>query len=543
MVAQDLGLHDVYQQVKTIAYGIWRKRWYMLATAWVISLLGWGFVSTMPYKYEANARVFVDAETILPSIAKNLNIDIDTTRKVDLVRRTLISRPNLEKIIRLNSYLEGLTVGGDGAMNALISQMQRDIRVVPLEDGMYRIQYEIDEKRLSDRQRAEVAKNVVNNLLSFFLERSADGGSGDLRKGKEFLESNIQGYAERLTAAEAAHAKFLQDNLDYIGGDNNFLTRLERAKTDLRKTRSLIAELKVTQQTLQEQIQNVPPTIREAKSATGRSGSSRDPLEERLADLQKKMDQLRVLGFKDKHPDIVNVGRQLAAVQLEMKAKQEAVAAEIREAAETGRSSSLTTETPNRLYEQLMLENVQTLAQVNSMQQRETEQTNLVADLEEKAKRVPEIEAEESQLKRDYSLIRKTYNDLLKEKQALELRAEIEGSDQSVTFKIVEEPQTPRQPSGPPRILFMSATLVGAIAVGLAVALVFSQLRPVIVTVEQLRGQFNLPVLGNITRSMSEQETRQRSLDLLIFAGMSVLLFVVFTVFIAIDIFGAPTLG
>lgn len=542
MAAQELGLHEVYQQIKTIAYGIWRKRWYMLATAWIISLLGWGFVSTMPYKYEANARIFVDAETILPSIARNLGIDVDTTRKVDAIRRTLVTRPNLEKIIRRSDYLDRLA-SNDNELNSLISQLQRDIRVVPLDGGMYRIQYEIDEDRLSDRQRAEVAKNVVNNLLSFFLERGAEGSSQGLRQGQEFLEQNVRQYAERLSAAEAAHAKFLQDNLEYIGGDNSFLSRLDGAKSDLRNTRSQISELKVAQQTLQEQIANVPPTIREAKSASGRGGSSRDPLEERLADLQKKMDQLRVLGFKDRHPDIVNVNRQIASVELEMKQRQEAVAAEIKEAAATGRSSNLTTETPNRLYEQLMLENVQTLAQVSSLKQRETEQANLVAELEEKAKRVPEIEAEESQLKRDYNLIRRTYNDLLKEKQSLDLRAEVEGADETVSFRVVESPVTPSHPSGPPRVLFMSATLVGALVSGLAVALVFSQLRPVIITVEQLRGHFDLPVLGNVTRSLSEQETRQRSIDLLVFAGVSGGLFVVFALFLAVDIFGAPTLS
>ncbi len=542
MAAQELGLHEVYQQIKTIAYGIWRKRWYMLVTSWVISLMGWGFVSTMPYKYEANARIFVDAETILPSIARNLGIDVDTTRKVDAIRRTLVTRPNLEKIIRRSDYLDRLA-NNDNNLNALITQLQRDIRVVPLEGGMYRIQYEIDESRLSDRQRAEVAKNVVNNLLSFFLERGAEGSSQGLRQGQEFLEQNVRQYAERLSSAEAAHAKFLQDNLDYIGGENNFLSRLDGAKNDLRATRSKISELKVAQQTLQEQIQNVPPTIREAKSSTGRGGSSRDPLEERLADLQKKMDQLRVLGFKDRHPDIVNVNRQIASVQLELTQKQDAVAAEIKEAAETGRRSNLTTETPNRLYEQLMLENVQTLAQVSSLKQRETEQSNLVAELEEKAKRVPEIEAEESQLKRDYNLIRKTYNDLLKEKQSLDLRAEVEGADETVSFRVIESPVTPSHPSGPPRVLFMSATLVGALVSGLAIALVFSQLRPVIITVEQLRGHFDLPVLGNVTRSLSEQETRQRSVDLLIFAGAAGALFVVFALFLAVDIFGAPTLS
>ncbi|MFC3051203.1 XrtA system polysaccharide chain length determinant [Kordiimonas pumila] len=542
MAAQALGLHEVFQQLKTIAYGIWRKRWYLLVTSWIISLLGWGLVSTMPYRYEANARIFVDADTILPMIAKNLGIDVDTTRKVDAIRRTLITRPNIEKIIRRSDYLDRLA-SNDALLTEMVASLQRDIRIIPLDDGEYRIQYEIDEKRLSDKQRSEVAKNVVNSLLSFFLEKGGESGGSDVRQGQEFLEQNIREYSDRLSSAEAAHAKFLQDNLEYVGGDSKFLTRLDNAKKDLRETRNKIGELRVSQQTLQEQLKNVPPTIREARSARTKNGGDRDPLQERLADLQKKLDQLRILGFRDMHPDVVNVSRQIDALKVEMEQQQAEVAAEIEDAVQTGRASNLTTETPNRLYEELMLQNVQTLTQIKSMEQREAEQINQVAELEEKAKRVPEIEAEESQLKRDYNLIRKTYESLQKQKQSLDLRADVEGADETVAFRVVEPPVAPKKPSGPPRLLFMSAVLVGALVAGIGVALVLSQLRPVIITVEQLRASFDLPVLGNVTRTLSEQETKQRSIDLLLFAGLSALLFIVFAVFLAMDILGGPSLG
>lgn len=536
MAGQEVGLHDIYQQVKAFAYGIWRKRWYGLITAWIISLVGWGLISTMPYKYEANARIFVDTETVLPTIARNLGIEVDTTKKVEAIRRTLVTRPNLEKVIRRSDYLDRLA-SNEVAMTSMIASLKGGIRIQPLDEGMYNIRYETDDIRLSDRQRAEVVKDVVNTLLSFFLERSSENGGQGLRQGQEFLEQNVKEYADRLSAAEAAHAKFMQDNLDYIGGNSKFLTRLTDARKDLRETRSKISEMKVLHQTLQEQLKNVPATTRSAKSAFGRSSGSKDPLEERLADLQKKLDALKSLGFTNRHPDIRNVSRQLESVQFEVKEKQAAVEAELKDAAATGRSSSLTTETPNRLYEQLMLENIQTLAQVKTLEQREQEQITLAEELDEKAKKVPAIEAQQSALKRDYNLVRKTYNKLLKQKQDLSLRAEVEGADE-VSFKVIENPIVPQQPSGPNRVLFMSAAFIGALASGVGVSLVFSLLKPVIITVEQLRSQFDLNILGNVTRSLSEQETRQRNIDMLQVAATSAGLFIVFGIFLVIDIFG-----
>ena len=306
----------------------------------------------------------------------------------------------------------------------------------------------------------------------------------------------------------------------------------------MRETRNKIGELNVTLTTLQEQIQNVPATIREAKSSRTRGGVDDDPLQARIAELQKKLDSLRTFGYKDRHPDVVNVSRQIETLEKEFKEKQDAIAAELSASAEAGKNSNYTTETPNRLYEQLMFNIIDTRTQVKTLEQREIEQQKLVAEMEEKAKRVPEIEAQESQLQRDFRQLRTRYNDLLKEKQDLELRIDVEGADESVSLRIVEQPNLPTRPSGPPRLLFMSGMLVFALMSGVGFALVLSVLRPVVLTVEQLRSQFDLNVLGNVSRSLSEEETRQRSVELLMFAGATIMLFVVFAGFIVFDMIG-----
>lgn len=541
MAAQALGLHEIYQQAKAIAYGIWRKRWYMLITAWIIALVGWGAIHTMPYRYEANARIFVNAESLLPQIAQNLNINIDTAKKIEAIRKTLVSRPNLEKIVRRSEYLERLAQNS-GELDNLISNMQRDVRIVSLDAGShYQIQYEVSESRLSDRQRAEVAKMVVSNLLAFFREGTDQNSTDEVNKAADFLEAALRDLGERLNAAEAAHAKFKQDNIEYLG-QVNFLTRLEKAKGDLKSTRSSIAELKVTQQTLAAQLESVPQTIKRAASS-GSGPGNRNPLDERIADLEKKLDSLKSLGYLERHPDVRNVQRQLDKVKEEKAAQMVELQAELSGNAEAGKNSTLTTETPNRLYEQLMLENIGTLGQIASLEQRELEQKNLVDELEEKAKRVPEIEAEESELKRGYDTLRRQHRKLQKEQADLDIRKTITTTDRTVAFRIVEPPVTPQRPSGPPRMLFMSAVLVGALVAGFGVALVLSQLKPVVITVEQLRNHFDLPVLGNVTRAMSDEETKQRSMEMLGFAGATVVLFLVFAGFIILDIIGSPTIG
>lgn len=541
MAAAESGLHELYQQLKTISYGIWRKRWYMLGTTWLVSVLGWALIATMPYKYESTAQIFVDTETILPTIARDMGINVDLMRKVEIVRRTLVTRSNLEKIIRRSDYLDQLA-RTDSDMDQLVGNLTRDIRIFSLDEGMFRIHYEIDDDRLSDRQRAEVAKRVVANLLSFFLERNTEDGRQKSENAREFLDQKIQEYAKRLSDAETTVAKFQQDNIEYLGTQGSFISRLDTSKENRRKTSNLIAESQVTLQTLQNQIQNVPATIREARSSrSGSRGEDQDPLEERIADLEKKLDQLKVLGLRDRHPDVVNVTRQIDALKGELKDKQDALAAELEGSADAGRNSTLTTETPNRLYEQLMLQIIETKTQLETLKQRESDQRKAVAEMEEKAKRVPEIEAEENRLKRDYRALREQYNEFVQQKQDLDLRTDVEATDEALSLRVVEEPITPQRPSGPPRLLFFAGAFVGALIAGLGAALVLSQLRPVVITVDQLKSHFDMPVLGNVTKAMSEDENRQRSFELLGFAGATLLLLVIFVSLLALDVFGAPS--
>jgi protein tyrosine kinase modulator len=347
--------------------------------------------------------------------------------------------------------------------------------------------------------------------------------------------------SSRLSASEAAQTKFTQDNLEFLG-NVKFRTKLENARADLQKTRRTISELEVTQKVLEQQLETIPKTLRSATSSS-RGGKNRDPLDERIAENLKKLDQLKILGYTDRHPDVVNVRILYDRLIEQKKAQQEALAAELSGSGEVGKNSTLTQERPNRLYEQVMLENIGAIGDVRRLEAREISQVAQVADLVEKSKRVPEILAEQSELKRNFSNLKSKLKKLQKQKIDIELQQGVTSTEQAVTFRVIEPPVTPQKPSGPPRLLYMIAVLVGALVSGFGVALLLSQLKPVIITVEQLRNHFDLPVLGNVTRSMSDVETRQRSTELLGYAGSTAMLFVVFAIFIAMDIFGSPAIG
>src|SRR5690348_18050578 len=94
-------MQELLQQALALARGMWHRRWVGLAVAWIAALIGIAIVYRIPERYEASARVFVDTESLLRPLLAGLAIQPNLDQQVSLISRTLVSRPNIEKLLRL----------------------------------------------------------------------------------------------------------------------------------------------------------------------------------------------------------------------------------------------------------------------------------------------------------------------------------------------------------------------------------------------------------------------------------------------------------
>ena len=92
--------------------GIWHRRWIGLAVAWLAAIIGIAVVYRIPERYEASARVYVDTESLLRPLLAGLAIQPNLDQQVSLMSRTLISRPNVEKLVRMADLDLARRVGG-----------------------------------------------------------------------------------------------------------------------------------------------------------------------------------------------------------------------------------------------------------------------------------------------------------------------------------------------------------------------------------------------------------------------------------------------
>ena len=94
-------MDEIIRQATTILRGMWTHRWLGLLMAWLVAAIGVAVVLRIPDRYEAAARIYVDTQSILKPLMSGLAIEPNLDQQIMILSRTLISRPNVEKLIRM----------------------------------------------------------------------------------------------------------------------------------------------------------------------------------------------------------------------------------------------------------------------------------------------------------------------------------------------------------------------------------------------------------------------------------------------------------
>ncbi|MES2090704.1 MAG: Wzz/FepE/Etk N-terminal domain-containing protein, partial [Pseudomonadota bacterium] len=166
-------MDDLLKQVAGILSAMWRRRWIGAAVAWAIAILGATGVFVMRDRYEATARVYVDTATVLKPLMTGLAFQPDVEQQVRMLARTLISRPNVERLMR-SPRIVGLDKLNDRDREKVIDRLTRDIHVTSSGNtNLYEINY-----RDINPQRAQ---RIVEELVSLFMI----AGIGDKQRDSE----------------------------------------------------------------------------------------------------------------------------------------------------------------------------------------------------------------------------------------------------------------------------------------------------------------------------------------------------------------------
>src|SRR5688572_23401661 len=165
-------MHEILDQVLSYVKATWRYRWYAVIVAWCAAVVGWSVVYRMPDRYEATARVYVDTQSVLRPLLMGLAVQPNVDQMVSMMSRTLISRPNVEKVIRMSDM--DIKLKSAEEREARIAELQKNLAIKSAgRENLYTISY--------SEANPQEAKRVVQSLLTIFVE----GSLGDKRKDSD----------------------------------------------------------------------------------------------------------------------------------------------------------------------------------------------------------------------------------------------------------------------------------------------------------------------------------------------------------------------
>ena len=208
--------------------------------------------------------------------------------------------------------------------------------------------------------------------------------------------------------------------------------------------------------------------------------------------------------YTDAHPDIITIQRQIRELE-EQKIQIVAARKKATPTAGTKGGSSLT---GNPVYQQLRVSLAETEATVAQLRTRVAEYEARFAKLKDSAKLAPQMEAEYTQLNRDYGVHRRNYESLVGRREQAEISGDMENVS-GADFRLIDPPRVSPQPVAPNRMLLLLATLFAAIGSGLFASFATSQIWPTFFDVRSLRETTQLPVLGAVTMLVGEAQKRR----------------------------------
>jgi len=468
-----------------ILHALWRHRWLAVGTAWLVCTAGWIGAAFIPTKYESSARVYLNADPLLTPLLRGLAADTDPSRHLDFMQRTLLSRPNLEQLIRLTDLDTAIRTPGE--KEALFKRLATEIEVRPITPNLLSLSYRDGDPQL--------AKNIVQSLLTIFAEKMAGSSRADMDSAQRFLEGEIASYRDQLRAAEKRRADLAEKFPDIFqngapdapqGDDSG--NRLEQARGTVARLKLELADAVTRRDSLKKDLTSVPTVLTVDHGPQVVIAGRLSPVEERLQELRRNLDGL-LLKFTENHPDVKSTRASIA--QIESEAKKSGGGA--------GSSAGGTGQIANGAYEQIKVRLVDAEAAVASVQRRLTEAENDQAKVEKIAKSAPGILVQARDLNRDYGVLKKNFEELVARREATAIANAADTKTEKIQFRIVDPPQVPVVPAAPNRALLVSVVLLFGIGAGLAVPVLVMQLDRSFATLSQLRN-LGMPILGHVSR-------------------------------------------
>jgi uncharacterized protein involved in exopolysaccharide biosynthesis len=360
--------------------------------------------------------------------------------------------------------------------------MRDDIRVLPvypeLDGGGRRTtEQEVNTFRLfytssSPDQAAAVAQRLANDFIDEHIRERVEVSTGT----SEFIEAELQRLATEIQQVEERIAAVKNENTGRLPEDTNANQRLlEGAMSDLRFAQRDLSIAESDEAFYRQQALT-------GASDSARSSAQPDTPIERRQRLEIALGEARARGFTDKHPDIIVIQQELAALE-----------------------QGGTEDGEQRLTaEQQLANNEAERARLRAVAAREEiERLRTQTDeIQDRLAKAPSVAEQLVALDRQHEHLSASFQDFSNKRLEAGVSANMERRQKGEQFKILEAAFAPPEPSSPNRWLIVGLGLVMGLMAGAGAAVLLEISDSSLHGPRDVQSAFHVPVLAQIPKVM-----------------------------------------
>ena len=247
--------------------------------------------------------MFVDTQSILKPLLSGMATLPNVEQQVAIMSRTLLSRPNVERVMRMVDLDVRATTPREHEQQ--VDQLMAKLKISGTSTyDIYTITY--------NNKNPKLVRDVVQSLLTIFVEGSFKGKKGDSQKAVQFIDEQIKSVEERLVATENAVKEFKMRNSALLPRQGiDYGAQLALAADALNTARLELAEAEQARRAIKAQVSGDEPV----PALELRPAAILNPeLDARISTINKNLDNMR-MQYTEQHPDIVAARRLVAQLE------------------------------------------------------------------------------------------------------------------------------------------------------------------------------------------------------------------------------------
>ena len=462
-----------------------RRKWWLVVPILMSIAVGLVLVRVLPKEYRSTATLAVAAAVVSPNFVGQ-TAQLDNQERLRALTQQMLSAPILSRVVEE----EGL---GQTTDERLISRLRSAISI-----GVPDLVANVNEPRRLDAFLVSYgdpdpgrAQAVANRLVSVFVDENSRRRTANAEGTASFISAQLNGSQQRLSELEArlraSKESYMgqlpeqtQANLSTLSG---LRQQLESNATALRGEQDRLTMI-------ERQIDGLRRGTEDVVFVPGVNGTSAQAqtAESRVLVLQRELAEARAM-YTDRHPEVQRLDEELRSARQDAEAE--------RQRPESDRLGQLNLDPA---YRQLTADREMSRLRIRDLQRADNDLRRQIGTYQSRVEAAPRVEQQLASVQRDYDLERQQYSELSSKLRAATIAESVERNRSGEQFTVLYPATRPAEPTKPVPWRVMLIAIVAGMCVGAGATLGREYLDRSVHDVRDLRDEFQVPVLGEITR-------------------------------------------